>query len=154
MKGGLGSYHIEPNARLCMASAVTGYISTFGVDEPYNCYDDLDQADVVILWGNNPAEMHPVLFSRIIDRRQRGDNVVLIDIGQRRTRTTEHANHFLLCKHKDVAPYAELIQARGLRWTVVQNQDGQSQETRYRFVEGYDPYVEKGKKIQFYSTIP
>lgn len=70
MKGGLSNNHIEPNARLCMASAVTGYISTYGVDEPYNCYDDLDHADVVILWGNNPAEMHPVLFSRIVDRRQ------------------------------------------------------------------------------------
>lgn len=98
MKGGLSSNQIEPNARLCMASAVTGYISTFGVDEPYNCYDELDQADVVILWGNNPAEMHPVLFSRIIDRRLRGDKVVLVDISQRRTRTSEQANHVMTMK--------------------------------------------------------
>ncbi|MFO0880690.1 MAG: molybdopterin-dependent oxidoreductase [Gemmataceae bacterium] len=96
MKGGLANNHIEPNARLCMASAVTGYISSFGVDEPYNCYDDLDHADVVILWGNNPAEMHPVLFSRIIDRRMRKEKVVLIDIGTRRTRTSEQADHVLL----------------------------------------------------------
>ncbi|MBC7173444.1 MAG: molybdopterin-dependent oxidoreductase, partial [Polyangiaceae bacterium] len=41
MKGGLSNNHIDPNARLCMASAVTGYVSTFGVDEPYNCFDDL-----------------------------------------------------------------------------------------------------------------
>jgi len=68
MKGGLANNHIEPNARLCMASAVTGYLSVYGVDEPAGCYDDLDAADVVIMWGNNPAEMHPVLFSRIIDR--------------------------------------------------------------------------------------
>jgi nitrate reductase (cytochrome) len=65
MKAGLGNNHIEPNARLCMASAVTGYLSVYGVDEPAGCYDDLDSADVVILWGNNPAEMHPVLFSRM-----------------------------------------------------------------------------------------
>ena len=58
IKGGLSNNHIEPNARLCMASAVTGYVSTYGVDEPAGCYDDLDAADVVILWGNNPAEMH------------------------------------------------------------------------------------------------
>lgn len=104
MKAGLSNNHIEPNARLCMASAVTGYISTYGVDEPYNCYDDLDHADVVILWGNNPAEMHPVLFSRIIDRRLRGEKVMLIDMGYRRTRTTEQADHFLLVKpHSDLA---------------------------------------------------
>jgi nitrate reductase NapA len=104
MKGGLGSNQIEPNARLCMASAVTGYISTFGVDEPYNCYDDLDHADVVIMWGNNPAEMHPVLFSRIVDRRLRGEKVQVIDMGYRRTRTTDQADHFLLVKpHGDLA---------------------------------------------------
>ncbi len=95
MKGGLSNNHIDPNARLCMASAVTGYLSTYGVDEPAGCYDDLDACDVLILWGNNMAEMHPVLFSRFIDRRSRGEKVVLIDMGTRRTRTTEFADHFL-----------------------------------------------------------
>jgi predicted molibdopterin-dependent oxidoreductase YjgC len=34
LKGGLKSNEIDPNARLCMASAVVGMITTFGVDEP------------------------------------------------------------------------------------------------------------------------
>jgi nitrate reductase (cytochrome) len=88
IKGVIGNNHIDPNARLCMASAVTGFLSVYGVDEPAGCYDDLDVADVIITWGNNPAEMHPVLFSRIVDRRSRGQEVTLIDIGTRRTRTT------------------------------------------------------------------
>jgi nitrate reductase NapA len=95
MKAGLSNNHIDPNARLCMSSAVTGFLSSYGVDEPASCYDDLDVADVVINWGNNPAEMHPVLFSRVIDRRLRGEKVVVIDIGTRRTRTTEQADHYL-----------------------------------------------------------
>ena len=73
MKGGLSNNHIDPNARLCMSSAVTGFIATYGVDEPAGCYQDLDECDVLITWGNNPAEMHPVLFSRIIDRRAPSD---------------------------------------------------------------------------------
>ena len=104
IKGGLSNNHIDPNARLCMASAVTGFLGTYGVDEPAACYDDLDQADAVILWGNNPAEMHPVLFSRIIDRRVKGEKVTLIDIGTRRTRTTAHAQHYLnFVPHTDLA---------------------------------------------------
>jgi hypothetical protein len=71
-----------------MASAVTGFLSVYGVDEPAGCYDDLDKCDVLIMWGNNMAEMHPVLFSRVIDRRTRGEKVTLIDLGTRRTRTT------------------------------------------------------------------
>jgi nitrate reductase NapA len=104
MKAGLGSNHIDPNARLCMASAVTGFMSSYGVDEPASCYDDLDHADVVINWGNNPAEMHPVLFSRVVDRRLRGEKVVVIDIGTRRTRTSEQADHvFTMLPNGDLA---------------------------------------------------
>ncbi len=104
MKGGLANNHIDPNARLCMASAVTGFLATYGVDEPAGCYDDLDQCDVLIMWGNNPAEMHPVLFSRVVDRRSRGETIELIDIGTRRTRTTEQCQHYLEMKgHGDVA---------------------------------------------------
>ncbi len=104
MKGGLSNNHIDPNARLCMSSAVTGFLATYGVDEPAGCYDDLDACDVLILWGNNPAEMHPVLFSRVVDRRSRGEKVTLIDIGTRRTRTTESCQHYLEMKgHGDMA---------------------------------------------------
>ena len=104
MKGGLSNNHIDPNARLCMASAVTGFLATYGVDEPASCYDDLDRADVVVLWGNNPAEMHPVLFSRLIDRRSRGEKVRLIDLTTRRTRTSEHADRTLYFEpHTDLA---------------------------------------------------
>src|SRR3990172_1367449 len=70
MKAGLGSDNIEANARLCMASAVAGFMTTFGGDEPMGCYDDIEYADRFFLWGSNMAEMHPVLFSRITDRRQ------------------------------------------------------------------------------------
>lgn len=104
MKGGLSNNHIDPNARLCMASAVTGFLATYGVDEPAGCYDDLDACDVLITWGNNPAEMHPVLFSRVTDRRSRGETVRIVDIGTRRTRTTDSADLYLEMKpHGDVA---------------------------------------------------
>lgn len=116
MKAGLGSNQIDPNARLCMASAVTGYLATYGVDEPAGCFDDLDAADVVILWGNNPAEMHPILFSRIIDRRAKGESVTLIDIGTRRTRSTAHAQHFLQFK-----PNTDLAIANGIAHLLLKN---------------------------------
>ncbi len=104
MKGGLSNNHIDPNARLCMASAVTGFLATYGVDEPAGCYDDLDACDVVITWGNNPAEMHPVLFSRVMDRQSSGEKVMLIDISTRRTRTSEVADEYLeMLPHGDVA---------------------------------------------------
>jgi nitrate reductase NapA len=69
MKGGFRSNNLDPNARHCMASAVAGFMRTFGIDEPMGCYDDLEHADAFVLWGSNMAEMHPILWSRLTDRR-------------------------------------------------------------------------------------
>ncbi len=69
MKAGFRSNNIDPNARHCMASAVGGFMRTFGIDEPMGCYDDFEHADAFILWGSNMAEMHPILWTRLADRR-------------------------------------------------------------------------------------
>jgi nitrate reductase NapA len=69
MKAGFRSNNIDPNARHCMASAVVGFMRSFGIDEPMGCYDDFESADSFVLWGSNMAEMHPVLWTRITDRR-------------------------------------------------------------------------------------
>ena len=69
MKAGFRSNNIDPNARHCMASAVVGFMRTFGIDEPMGCYDDIESADAFVLWGSNMAEMHPILWTRVTDRR-------------------------------------------------------------------------------------
>ncbi len=68
-KAGFRSNNLDPNARHCMASAVAGFMRTFGIDEPMGCYDDVEKADAFVLWGSNMAEMHPILWSRLTDRR-------------------------------------------------------------------------------------
>ena len=108
-KGGMRSNNIDPNARLCMASAVVGLISTFGSDEPMGAYDDLEAADAYVLWGNNMAEMHPVLFSRILARKRKAHHVKLIDITTRTTRTSKYADQVLMMK-----PQGDLAIANGI----------------------------------------
>ena len=68
-KAGFRSNNIDPNARHCMASAVGGFMRTFGIDEPMGCYDDLEHADAFVLWGSNMAEMHPIFWTRLTARR-------------------------------------------------------------------------------------
>jgi nitrate reductase (cytochrome) len=69
MRGGFRSNNLDPNARHCMASAATAFMRTFGIDEPMGCYDDFEHADAFVLWGSNMAEMHPILWTRLADRR-------------------------------------------------------------------------------------
>ncbi|GGP48654.1 nitrate reductase catalytic subunit NapA [Shewanella saliphila] len=68
-KAGFLTNNIDPNARHCMASAVGGFMRTFGIDEPMGCYDDIEAGDNFVLWGANMAEMHPILWARLTDRR-------------------------------------------------------------------------------------
>lgn len=115
-KGAIGTNNLEANARLCMASAVTGFMSTFGLDEPMGCYEDIDHADVFVLWGNNMAEMHPVLFSRILDQRLKRKNIKIIDLATRTTRTSMAADKSMLFK-----PQSDLAIANGLCNEIISN---------------------------------
>ncbi len=80
-KGGIGTNNVEGNPRLCMASAVGGYVTTFGKDEPMGCYDDIWAANTIFLIGSNTAECHPVIFDQILAAKQRNRrlNVIVLD---------------------------------------------------------------------------
>ncbi|MFB3128418.1 MAG: molybdopterin-dependent oxidoreductase, partial [Lysobacteraceae bacterium] len=116
-RAGMGSNNVEANARLCMASAVTGFITSFGLDEPMGNYDDLEAADVLVLWGNNMAEMHPVLFSRILESRRQRPEVRIIDIGTRRTPTTEWADQFI-----PMQPQGDLALANAIAHLIIESE--------------------------------
>ncbi len=78
MKAGFRSNNIDPNARHCMASAAAGFMRSFGIDEPMGCYDDIEATDAFVLWGSNMAEMHPVLWTRVADRRLSAPHVKVV----------------------------------------------------------------------------
>ncbi|HEY7334456.1 MAG TPA: molybdopterin-dependent oxidoreductase [Bryobacteraceae bacterium] len=58
---GFGTNNYDGNTTLCMASAVSGYKSSFGSDGPPGAYEDLEKADVILLIGANIADNHPIL---------------------------------------------------------------------------------------------
>jgi nitrate reductase NapA len=80
MKAGFRSNNIDPNARHCMASAVVGFIQTFGIDEPAGNYDDIEHTDTAVLWGANMAEMHPILWARVSDRKLSHDKMKIVNL--------------------------------------------------------------------------
>jgi len=91
-KAGIRTNNLEGNPRLCMASAVAGYLTTYGKDEPMGCYEDIDHADVFFIIGSNTAEAHPILFERIVKRQSANPAVKVIVLDPRRTPTSRIAN--------------------------------------------------------------
>ncbi|WP_404300811.1 nitrate reductase catalytic subunit NapA [Alicycliphilus denitrificans] len=97
-KAGFRSNNLDPNARHCMASAVAGFMRTFGIDEPMGCYDDCEHADAFVLWGSNMAEMHPILWSRVTDRRLTAKHVKLHVLSTFTHRSCELADSEMIFK--------------------------------------------------------
>ena len=108
MKGFIGSANIDTNSRLCMSSAVAGHNRAFGEDVVPASYDDLDQADLIVLVGSNTAWCHPIVYQRIqAARAARGTKLVVID--PRRTETCEGAD-----LHLPVKPGTDVALMNGL----------------------------------------
>ncbi|QJB45769.1 molybdopterin oxidoreductase family protein [Dolichospermum flos-aquae] len=92
LKGCLGTNNFDANSRLCMSSAVSGYIQSFGADGPPCCYDDLELTDCAFLIGTNTAECHPIIFNKLAKYHKKNRHVKMVVVDPRRTPTAEAAD--------------------------------------------------------------
>ncbi|MDF0533960.1 nitrate reductase catalytic subunit NapA [Shewanella sp. A32] len=129
-KAGFLTNNIDPNARHCMASAVGGFMRTFGIDEPMGCYDDLEAADHFVLWGANMAEMHPVLWARLSDRRLSNPNGKVHVLSTFQNRSFDLADNAMVFR-----PQSDLVILNFIANYIIQNgavnQDFVSKHTKF-----------------------
>jgi nitrate reductase (cytochrome) len=116
MKAGFRTNNLDPNARHCMASAVAGFMRTFGIDEPMGCYDDIEHADAFVLWGSNMAEMHPILWTRITDRKLSSKGVKVAVLS-----TFEHRSYELADIPMTFVPQTDLAILNFIANYIIQN---------------------------------
>ncbi|ATJ83646.1 nitrate reductase [Halomonas beimenensis] len=94
-KGFLGTPHLDTNSRLCMASAVAAYKRALGADAVPCSYEDLEEAELVVLVGSNLAWNHPVLYQRLRTAKMRNPLMRVVVIDPRVTDTCEIADLYL-----------------------------------------------------------
>lgn len=138
MKGVLGSNTIEANARMCMTSAVTGYFATLGSDTPPLAYEDIEMCDMIMHFGHNARESHPIIFWRAADHKKKND-IATVVVDPRYTGTSKgyadinpdnHVHvptlngdisflnalaHVLLKEHEDVIDW-EFVKQHAVGW--------------------------------------
>ena len=110
MKGYIGTANIDTNSRLCMSSAVAGHKRAFGSDTVPTCYEDLEQADLLVLVGSNLAWCHPVLYRRIEAAKAERPELTIVVIDPRRTPSCDLAAlHLPLRPGSDVRLFNGLL---------------------------------------------
>lgn len=112
MKGFIGAGNMDTNSRLCMASAVVGYKRAFGADAVPCRYQDLEQADCVLLTGSNTAWAHPVVYQRLAQAKKDRPEMKIIVIDPRQTATCDIADmHLALRPGSDAALFCGALNA-------------------------------------------
>lgn len=119
LKGCLGTNNFDSNSRLCMSSAVAGYVQSLGSDGPPCCYEDLELTDCVFLIGANTAECHPIAHNRLQKHHKKNRHVKMVVVDPRRTKTAEDAD-----LHLAIQPGTDIDLLNGiahllLRWDCV-----------------------------------
>ncbi|OLU15408.1 nitrate reductase [Pseudomonas sp. PA1(2017)] len=100
----VGTNNIDSNSRLCMSSAVVGYKRSLGADAPPCSYQDIEEADTLLIIGSNMAYAHPVLFRRLEAAKAGKPQMKVIVVDPRRTDTCELADlHLAIAPGSDVA---------------------------------------------------
>ncbi len=115
-KGGFRSNMVEGNPRLCMASAVGGYVSTFGTDEPSGSYADIEHSRCLFIVGSNMSENHPILFKRVMRHKLNNPDVKVIVCEPRKTGTAKIADLWL-----PVLPGTDLAVFNGMAAQIIGN---------------------------------
>ena len=139
-KAGLKSNNVEGNPRLCMASAVGGYVTTYGKDEPCGTFDDIDAATCLFIIGSNTSECHPIVFKRIAARKQADPNVKVIVVDPRKTNTARIADI-----HVRFKPGTDLAILNSMAYVIIQEE-----LDNYRFHSKYVTFMDNKKnKLTF-----
>lgn len=115
LKGCLGTNNFDSNSRLCMSSAVKGYLQSLGSDGPPCCYEDLELTDCAFIIGSNAAECHPIAFNRLVKHHKKNKHVKIIVVDPRRTSTAEVAD-----LHLAIRPGTDIDLLNGIAYLLLQ----------------------------------
>jgi assimilatory nitrate reductase catalytic subunit len=139
MKGFIGSGNIDTNSRLCMSSSVVGYKRAFGTDTVPVCYEDIDEAEMVVITGSNLAWCHPVLFQRLKAAKAKRPDLFIVVIDPRKTDTASIAD-----LHLAIKPETDLALFNGLLTYLVEHNKIDEQYIN-DFCDGFEPTLSSAK---------
>lgn len=132
MKGYIGSANIDTNSRLCMSTAVAAHKRVFGADAVPASYEDLELADLVLLYGSNLAWTHPVVYQRIAAAKAARPEMKIVVVDPRRTSTAELAD-----LHLPIKPGTDIQLVDGLLAYLI-NEGYEDRDFIDSHTEGYD----------------
>ncbi|MCK5727226.1 MAG: nitrate reductase [Thiotrichaceae bacterium] len=112
-RGLIGTNNYDGNTTLCMASAVSGYKRSFGSDGPPGCYEDFDETSLLIAWGSNLPEQHPIIYWRMKEAQEKS-GFPLIVVDPRVTMLAQNAD-----RHLTITPGTDVVLMNSMMYVIL-----------------------------------
>ncbi|WP_067974500.1 molybdopterin oxidoreductase family protein [Nocardiopsis trehalosi] len=89
----IGTNNVDSCNRTCHAPSVAGLSAAFGSGGGTSSYSDVEDTDLIIVWGGNPRFAHPIFFQHVLKGVHRGARLYVVD--PRRTSSAQWADRWL-----------------------------------------------------------
>ena len=152
----IGSPHIDNCARVCHSPSLKGMRETIGEGAATNPYNDIYQAEFMIVIGSNTTEAHPIIANRIVDMAKQHNNLAVLDV--REIKLMKFAKHRAIIPHE-----ANLLVLNMMAYIIIEEElyDREFIKTRTKWFDEYkekilnDPYANPDyfKNIQGYEYL-
>jgi len=131
----MNSPHVDNCARVCHSPSLKGMRATIGEGAATNPYNDIYEAEFILIIGSNTTEAHPIVANRIIDVARLHDNIAVIDV--REIKMMKYA------KHKAVIPHeANLLVLNMMAYVILKDELYNKKFVENR-TKGFEEYKEK-----------
>jgi len=108
----LNSPHVDNCARICHSPSLKGMRTTIGEGAATNPYNDIYNAEFMIVFGSNTTEAHPIISNRIVDVAGKHDNLAVFDVRE----ITLHR----FAKYKGIIPHeANLLVLNMMAYVII-----------------------------------
>ena len=88
----IGTNNVDNTSHFCHGVSVKAILDS-NFERNWATYDDIEDSNLVIIWGANPAETFPLILRRVLKAKNKGAKIIVID--PRKTKTTKFASAHL-----------------------------------------------------------
>lgn len=89
----MGTNNVDSCNRTCHAPSVAGLSAVFGSGGGTSSYAEVEDTDLIVMWGSNARFAHPIFFQHVLKGIHNGARMYAVD--PRRTSTAEWAESWL-----------------------------------------------------------
>ena len=129
------SPHVDNCARVCHSPSLKGMRATIGEGAATNPYDDIYDAEFIMVIGSNTIEAHPIVANRLVEVASTKDNIAVIDV--RETKLAKRA------KYNCIIPFEANLLILNMMAYVIISEELYNKEFVEKRTKNFKEYKEK-----------